>query len=138
MRYLIALCVVGLLAYACGGKPAPPTPKGEPKKEEVVLPVGETNWGVLTAVGVNFKLEDHPTWTAIGQIRQRKNGTTYIFILWTLTATGEACPGVYEFRFGELHGAWGHGDQVQVDADGGITGNTLADVVRRVEVVPGM
>lgn len=138
MRFLIAVCVVGVLACACGGKPAPPAAKAEQEKAAPALPTGETNWGILSAVGGNFTLTEHPQWDAIGQIRRRKDGSTWVFILWTLKTTGEACPGVYRIEGNQLVGQWGHAEQVQVNDDGEITGNPLPDVVRRVEIVPGM
>lgn len=119
-----------------------PSKKAPEKKEELKkdtvpeLPTGETNWGRLTQAGKNFELSGHPNWDGRGFIREDGK----IQILWTWKATGEACPGVYDFVDGLLVGAWGHGSDVRFDDRGNLEridpGNQSAIMPDTVRPVP--
>ena len=113
-----------------------PLPKAKsppvPKVERFVLPMGETNWGYFDGYGKDFTIEGHPSWDAIVQVRKRKDGSTWLWVLWTLKSNGDACPGVYWVVDGELHGVWGYGSSVQVDADGQMTGSFYDDRIYKL------
>lgn len=94
-----------------------------------VLP-NSTNWGKLTQVGKDFRIEGHPNWDAVGRIRDDGK----VFVLWSLRSTGDPCPGVYEIKCGELIGLWGFGTEVEIKNDGSIGGEVRADRIYLVEV----
>ena len=111
--------------------PVPPQPETKPLPPPApfVFEKGETNWGLWDGRGKDFILEGHPVWSAVVQFRQRKDGSTWVWVLWTRTATGQPCPGVYLVEGRELHGIWGEGDSVKVDGDGQMTGSFREDVI---------
>ena len=107
------------------------------KKPDVpVLVQGQTNWGKLHQQGRNFKLTGHREWEAVGVIREDGR----IFILWTLLADGEPCPGMYRANAdGTLTGEWAYGYEVKTcPKTGTMTGPFRSDRIYAVEVQPDL
>lgn len=136
MRTIAAIMILFTVALTTDAKPDKPAPKAEQKKAmPPVIVSGLTNWGTLTQSGTSIKLEGHPVWDAIGNVRP--DGRVYI--LWTLKATSEPCPGVYNVnKDGSLDGLWGYGGRCQVDEKGDLVGDTHSDrIYSVVPEVPG-
>lgn len=102
-----------------------PQPKKEPKKVELPNLAMHSNWGELTQVGSDIKIEGHSHWSAIGKIL--KSGK--ISLSWELLSDGRRAPGFYEWDGKELKGVWNFGDSVTVEDDGSLTGPTLFDKI---------
>lgn len=104
------------------------TEPAAPKKAETQpdIIVGETNWGKLERNGKNFTITGHDTWEAVGEIRTRKDGSRFLFILWTLLSNGRAAPGIYEIGKDGLTGTWGYAEDVTLE-DGKLSGSSSSD-----------
>lgn len=104
--------VVAILAAASivVAKPErkPPVQQEEKKKQLPDLTkLNPTNWGDFEQVGKNFKLTGHPSWEAVGVIRDDGKGGWLITMLWTKLDDGAIGPGAYIVaENGELVGAW--------------------------------
>ena len=124
---LIASSPAAILQMTFAQQEAKPVPK---------LVQGPTNWGELEQNGRNFKLTGHPVWEAVGVIRPDGK----IFILWTLLADGEPCPGLYRANDdGTLTGEWAYGYEVMTDPKtGAMSGPFRADRIYAVEVEPDL
>ena len=132
----IAILFLFAIPLAVDANPDKPAPKSEQKKAAPVIVTGLTNWGTVQRSGNVLKIEGHPVWDAIGEIRP--DGKT-VYLLWTLKATNEPCPSVYHVHAdGSLDGVWGYGGMCHVDDKGDLVGVTHSDRIHSVEPpVPG-
>ena len=90
----LASIVAAFVVMAVCAKPERQPPKEMPKNPEPLLLkiCGQTNWGFLTQAGRQLAWHGDPVWDGLGEIRMDGK----INIIWTLRATGEPCPGVYD------------------------------------------
>lgn len=115
-------------------KPDLPAPKKEasPKVPSVPNLAGQTNWGELTQVGSSFKIDGHPVWFAVGEIRVDGK----VNVIWTLRENNEPCPGVYEIRKidNALVGLWGYSrHEIHIDEEGNLVGSpTYTDTTYKI------
>jgi hypothetical protein len=112
--------------------PDRPEPKKEPKKAELPKLAMQSNWGTLTQIGADIKIEGHTHWSAVGAIL--KNGK--ISLSWELLADGRRAPGIYEWDGMKLNGRWNYADQVIVEDDGELTGPTNSDTIHPLPMPP--
>ena len=102
----------------------------QPKEEPIPSLIGETNWGTIGQNGRQLIIEGHPHWSATGQIN--KDGT--ISLNWIQLNTGATAAGHYRRTAdGALEGKWGFTQDVTVNPDGTMSGDTRTDIIRWLE-----
>lgn len=126
MRLTLSCVVLCMVAHS---------PAQEKQKYPDLGQFSPSNWGTVTFAPESgqFTFDGHPQWFAVGHVR--KDGR--IFILWTLRATDEPCPGVYDMVDGNWTGKWGHSSSCQIDGDGNLVGTVMSDSIYKVEPPKG-
>jgi hypothetical protein len=128
---ILTYSIAGCTNKAAAAPNRVPEKKQEPPKEEP-LPslIGETNWGTIGQNGSQLIIQGHPHWSATGHIN--KDGT--ISLTWVQLSTGTTAPGHYrKTADGTFEGTWGFMNDITVEDDGTLRGETRRDVIRWVE-----
>jgi len=131
MKSIVTLAILAI-ALSASAKPVPK--KDTPPAVKPAIPMiptlpAHTNWGAVTQSGRAVQSSGHPVWDGIGEFRADGK----VFILWTLKATGDPCPGVYDWTEGELRGHWGFASDVSVNGKGELEGTLSRDVTHAVD-----